>query len=104
MGNTDKINDILHVIVNSIQGVLAFSGKLADYISAFNAGTNLYLGSITTLTLGEANKTLNNDQLRLGGAKGTVTVGNVDPTYTAYKANGKSSALNAVVYCPICSR
>ncbi|MDG4947524.1 hypothetical protein NYR72_02590 [Actinobacillus equuli subsp. haemolyticus] len=92
MGNTDKVSEILNVIANDTRGVLAFSGKLADYISAFNAKPNLYLGSTTTLELGETNKTLNNDQLRLGGAKGTVTVlGNLKQDASLAIGNAKQT-------------
>ncbi|WGE76771.1 autotransporter outer membrane beta-barrel domain-containing protein [Actinobacillus equuli subsp. haemolyticus] len=92
MGNTNKVSEILNVIANDTRGVLAFSGKLADYISAFNAKPNLYLGSTTTLELGETNKTLNNDQLRLGGAKGTVTVlGNLKQDASLAIGNAKQT-------------
>ncbi|WGE52290.1 S6 family peptidase [Actinobacillus equuli] len=92
MGNTNKVSEILNVIANDTQGVLAFSGKLADYISAFNTKPNLYLGSTTTLELGETNKTLNNDQLRLGGAKGTVTVlGNLKQDASLAIGNAKQT-------------
>ncbi|WGE64763.1 autotransporter outer membrane beta-barrel domain-containing protein [Actinobacillus equuli subsp. equuli] len=92
MGNTDKVSNILNVIANDSQGVLAFSGKLADYINAFNEKTNLYLGSTSTLELGEENKTLENNQLRLGGAKGTVTVlGNLKQDASLSIGNAKQT-------------